>query len=325
MTRRHYLLLAGALLFSAGSMSDETSQSVIRPVPADAEVRSVIRESDGYANLGEDLTVKDARKAAFENARHQALDSAETLLESRTQVKNGVLDYDIIQSEAEGTVTVLEQKDHGVDTKQRYHVWIRAEVQYVIGESSDSAALLMQPEAPLTVRVWTEKKNYRVGEHVEIYLHGNRDFYGRVYDIMSDGTVVQLLPNEFRSEHFFRGGKAYRIPDAGEGDQFDLEVTEPFGRDQIVVYASELPLGDVPLTKVGKGLGAFEGDRRKLGSLTRGLRVTAKKAPSPAELASKSEPKPKASPSKAASTPIPPAPPTAAEFYEATWEITTQP
>ena len=112
-------------------------------------------------------------------------------------------------------------------------------------------------------------------------------------DITADGHIVQLLPNDYRKDHFFRAGVTYKIPD--KDDAFDLAVTPPFGEDTIVVYASEVPLGPVNLEPVGQGLGRYSGTRSLLAEQTRGISVSGKTAGK----------KP------------------GAEFYEATWSLKT--
>ena len=138
------------------------------------------------------------------------------------------------------------------------------------------------------------QKHYREGESIEIYLQGNRDFYARIVDITSGGEIVQLLPNGYRKDTLFKGGRTYKVPDDRDG--FDLKVTPPFGEDQIVVYASEVPLGDVPMENLGQGLSSFKGTRGALGVRTRGIAVA------PVASGGKSGP---------------------AEFYEGAWTLTT--
>ena len=265
-------------------------------VTPDQEKRSCIRELDGWAYLGENMTMSQARAAAFATAKRQALEAAKTHIKAITKVKDFQVDYDMIWSNAEGSVTVLKQKDHGLDQKtMRYHVWIRAEVLYDIKpkKSEGNQAAIMDSDAPLTVKVWTDKKQYRKGENIRVFIQGNRDFYARIVDITSGGQIIQLLPNDYRRISFFRGGEVYTIPD--RGDQFDLQVVPPYGEDQIVVYASEVPLGEVAMNPVGQGLRQYRGLQENLAAQTRGIKVTG----SGIDFDS------------------------GAEFYEATWTLTT--
>jgi len=262
------------------------------------EKRSCIQAVDGYSYISEEKTVAELRSAALNNAKQQALGNAKTYIRSKTEVENFVLKSDEVLINAEGTVTILEQKDYGIVDNSRYHIWIKAEVEYqlgdggsVVGKSSGGGGggtqaspetgdvvpvSLPPPGAPLTVKIWSPKKEYREGEKIEIFLQGNRDFYARIVDVNAQGEIVQLLPNSYRNSSFFQGGQIYKIPD--QSDQFDLTVSPPFGKDTIIVYASEVPLGEVALTAVGQGLGAYSGDRVSLAAATRGIAVTGKKA-----------------------------------------------
>ncbi|MGE4443249.1 MAG: DUF4384 domain-containing protein [Desulfomicrobium sp.] len=261
-------------------------------VKPDSEKRSIIQEVDGYAYLSESLSLKKIRAEAFANAKRQALENAESRLHSFTQVKNFQVDYDLVLSKSEGSVTVLEQKDLGIEPDNRYHVWIKAQVDYSLHPKQQEEQVEVVPASgPLTVRVWTDKKHYFAGDMLVVYIQGNRDFYARVIDVTATGEVIQLLPNAYQSEHFFKGGVAYRIP--GEDAGFNLQVTPPFGRDQIIVYASERPLGQASVQPVGNGFSQFRGTTQELGMKLRGLQINAAKQGE------------------------------GAEFYEASWDVET--
>jgi hypothetical protein len=272
----------------------------------DQEKRSCIQVVDGYAYLSEDMTLAETRAAAFANAKRQAVEMAHTYIQSKTVIEDFVLKKDRINETAEGAVTILEQKDFGIEDNTRYHIWIKAEVEYGLepkiklsasGDKADndSATAVWDTDAPLTVKVWTPKKTYTEGESIKIYIQGNRDFYARIIDITSSGEIIQLLPNDFRRTYFFEHEKVYKIPD--KGDKFDLKVTAPFGQDSIVVYASDVQLGELRgMQHMGQGLRSFKGSRQAFATQTRGIKVkSVEKASVPA-----------------------------AEFYEAVWTITTR-
>jgi hypothetical protein len=269
-------------------------------VVPDQEKRSCIQAVDGYAYLSEDMTLSETRAAAFATAKRQALEAGKTYIQSKTKVKDFVVEYDMVWSDAEGAVTVLEQKDIGIEDNTRYHVWIKAEVEYALQpkRKEQGQTVLLDKDAPLTVKVWTSKKQYKDGENMEIYVQGNRNFYARIVDIMPSGDIIQLLPNDYRRINFFEAGKVYKIPD--QEDQFDLKVTAPYGEDQIVVYASEVPLGQVNMEPVGQGLSRYMGTPKSLATMTRGISVV-----------------PGAAGSHSGSH-------SGAEFYEATWTLSTK-
>jgi len=266
----------------------------LKGTPPDDEKRSCIQSIDAYAYLSEDMTLSETRKAAFANAKRQAVENAKTFIISNTIVEDFVVKKDLIKGTAEGAVTILEQKDFGVENNQRYHVWIKAEVEYGLKPKEHKIVknTAFNKEVPLTVKVWTPNKSYKAGENIVIYIQGNRDYYARVVDITSSGDIIQLLPNNYRTSNFFKAGEIYKIPD--NKDYFDLTVTPPYGKDKIIVYASDVPLGKVSLEQTGQGIGRYRGSQKSLANLSRGISIeSAGQGNRPAQ------------------------------FYEATWSVTT--
>jgi hypothetical protein len=301
MTHRIPLLIADQFLIIAWLLlcliapKDLFAQNLraVDVVP-DQERRSCIQVVDGYAQLSENMTLAETRAAALANAKRHALEAGRTYVKSKTKVKDFEVEYDMVWADAEGAVTILEQEDHGVENNTRYHVWIKAEVEYALRPKRQEAgqAMLLDKDAPLTVKVWTSKKQYKHGENINIFVKGNRDFYARIVDISSSGQIVQLLPNAYRRINFFEAGQVYRIP--GAGDRFDLRVRAPYGEDQIVVYASEVPVGHVGMESLSRGLSRFMGSQETLATESRSIAVVG---------AEDSH--------------------SGAEFYEATWTVIT--
>ena len=238
-------------------------------VAPDQEKRSCIQSVDGYAYLSENMTLAQTRAAAFVNAKRQALEAAKTYIQSKTKVKNFQLDYDLIMSDAAGSVTVLEQKPESVPIA------------------------ISEEAAPLTVKVWTDRKTYKSGDSITVYVQGNRNFYARIVNIGAGKEIIQLIPNDYRKLNFFEGGRVYRIPD--KEDRFDLKVSPPYGEDHIVVYASEVPLGEVATEPIGQGLRLYRGGEREFALKSRGIQVVGADAGGSG----------------------------GREFYEASWTVTT--
>lgn len=265
-------------------------------VVPDDEKRSSIHTVDGYAYLSENMTMGDLRAQAFANAKRQAVEMAETYIRSKTKVADGRLDYDVVWSDAEGAVSILEQKDLGIENNNRYHVWVKAEVRYDLKPkpAGMSPSAVMAPNAPLTVKVWSDRRNYRKGEYITLFVQGNRDFHARIVDVAADGTIIQLLPNDYRALSSFKGGQVYTIP--GPGDRFKLRVRAPFGAEKVIVYASEQPISTVSMQEAGAGLRSYGGT---LDSLDRAVRAI--------------------EPVFSGGGPL------NSEFYEATWALETGP
>jgi hypothetical protein len=260
-------------------------------VVPELERRSCIMAADGYAQVSDSTNMPEAKAAAFEDAEKQAFEAAKKYLSAKIKDSDFLAEYDLVWQDG---VTVLESKDHGLSDKTSYHVWIKAEVVYELKPKKTPPSLpaVMAEGAPLTVKVWTPKKEYKAGESMEVYVQGNRDFYARIVDITPSGDIIQLLPNDSRKIDVFRAGKVYRIPDQADG--FGLEVSAPYGEDRIVVYASEIPLGAVTIEPVGQGLGLYKGTKESLATSIRNVEIV------PGETTS-----------------------SGAEFYEAMWAIAT--
>lgn len=108
----------------------------------------------------------------------------------------------------------------------------------------------------LQVQVQAFKKKYYKDEAIQIQFEGNQDFYGKLFYVMADGGVVQLLPNKLRMDMRFSGGKTYTVPN--HDDSFALNVAPPLGVEKIVLFASPEPLQEIPMQTTPDGLGYFD-------------------------------------------------------------------
>jgi len=88
-----------------------------------------------------------------------------------------------------------------------------------------------------------------------------------------DASLLQLLPNAYRTDNYFNGGVVYEVPSGN--DRFDLEVTPPFGDESIIIYSSSMPLGDIRLQDAG-GVYQVKTTARDIGIKTRGVKIKEK-------------------------------------------------
>ncbi|MEW6674976.1 MAG: DUF4384 domain-containing protein [Nitrospirota bacterium] len=218
--------------------------------------QSTITESEGYACMGEDKSRKQTEQAAVADAKRKAIESVSSYITSETQVKDFELQKDLVSAYANATVKVIQELEKGwyKDTTMGdcYKVKIKAEVipdEKAMVKVAKSKQVADDPSAPLNIQAWTDKKEYRSGEKIKIYIKGNKPFYARVLYKDVKGELLQLLPNPYRSENYFNGGVIYEIPSGN--DRFELEVSPPFGEENVIVYASTTPLGDINLKTQG--------------------------------------------------------------------------
>ena len=219
-------------------------------------LQSSITDADGYACMGDDKSRKQTEQAALADAKKNAVDKTATYIKSETKVEDFVVQKDLVEAYQNATVKILQEieKSWYKDPSSGDCCKIRIKAEVIPDEKAMEKAARTKdvtdnPAAPLKVQLWTDKQEYKQSEKVQIYLKGNKPFYARVLYRDAAGHLLQLLPNPFRNDHYFNGGVVYQIPSGN--DRFDLEVTPPFGQEDIVLYAGTSPLGDINLETQG--------------------------------------------------------------------------
>lgn len=246
--------------------------------------QSVIVDSEGYACMGDDKSRKETEQSATLEARRKGGEAALTYIKSETHVKDAMLEKDLVSAYTNAQVKLLQEifKEWFKDPASGdcFRVKLKLEVSpdekamAKLGKGT-SESLLDDPAAPLSVRIWTDRKEYRQGEKIKIYLKGNKPFYGRMVYRDAGGNLVQILPNPYRKDNYFNGGVVYELP-SGE-DRYDLEVSPPFGSEGITVYASTAQLGELDVAPA-EGVYSIQTKAKDVSTRTRGIRIAAKGA-----------------------------------------------
>jgi len=236
--------------------------------------QSTIIESEGYACMGEDKSMKQTENAAMVDAKDKASKNAATYIKGETKVKDSQLVKDIIEAYNNATVAVDKVIEKGWYTDPSlgkcYKVKIKANVIPDEKAMQKVSGVLDDPSAPLSVKVWTDKKEYREGDKIKIYIKGNKPFYAKVLYKETTGSLIQILPNPYRKDNYFNGGVIYEIPSGN--DRFELEVNPPFGEESIAVYTSTSQLGDLDLKEEG-GVYQVKTKSKDVGVKTRSVKV----------------------------------------------------
>jgi hypothetical protein len=237
--------------------------------------QSTITESEGYACMGEDKSRKQTEQAAMADAKRKAIEKVSSYIKSETHIKDFELEKDLVSAYSNAAVKVIHEIEKAwykdAQLGDCYKAKIKAEVipdEKAMEKVAKSKQAADDPSAPLAVQVWTDKKEYKTGEKIKIYIKGNKPFYARVLYKDVKGGLLQLLPNPYRKENYFNGGVIYEIPSGN--DKFDLEVSPPFGEENIIVYAGTAPLGDISLQAEG-GVYQVKTRSKDIGNKTRGV------------------------------------------------------
>src|SRR5450759_4091770 len=202
--------------------------------------QSSIKIAEGSACMGDDKSRKQTETFAMADAKRNAIESVQTYVSSATEVKDFELQKDLVWGYANATVKVIEELEKGwyKDTAQGdcYKVKIKADVipdEKAMKKANDTAP--DDTSLRLAVNVWSDKKTYREGDKIKIYLKGNKPFFARVIYRDAGNNNLQLLPNPYRQDNYFQGGVTYAIPFGT--DKFELEVNPPFGEESIMILS----------------------------------------------------------------------------------------
>jgi hypothetical protein len=242
--------------------------------------QSTIVDSEGSACMGDDKSRKQTEQAALTDAKKKAVEFSATYIRNETEVKNFVVEKDLLAAYANAEVRIIEELDKSwykdASLGDCCKITIKAEVipdVKTMENLAKDAQFSDDPSAPLKIKVWTDKKEYKEGEKIKIYIRGNKPFYARVLYKDASGQIIQLLPNPYRTENYFNGGVTYGIPEGN--DKFDLEVSRPFGEESVIVYASSSRLGEISTMTRG-GVYTVRTQSDDIGTKTRGIKLTEK-------------------------------------------------
>src|SRR5690554_1757108 len=117
---------------------------------------------------------------------------------------------------------------------------------------------IVNPSPPCGVDVWLNKRGaepvYQPGENITISASPTADAYIYLFNVRSDGEVVQILPNQYDAagrDNFVRAGQTKVFPPQGGG--YNFEVTQPFGLDKVIAVASRDQLNTSTLASFRSG------------------------------------------------------------------------
>ena len=240
--------------------------------------QSTITDAEGYACMGDDKSRRQTEQQALSEAKRNAVDKTLSYIKSETTVKDFQFEKDVIGAYANATIKIVQELEKGwykdASSGDCYRVKMKAEVtpdEKAMQKIGEGINVNDDPSAPLNVKVWTGKKDYKQSEKIKVYIKGNKPFYAKILYKDAGGNMVQLLPNPFRKENYFNGGVIYELPSGN--DRFDLEVSPPFGREDIVLYASTAQLGDLRLDTRGE-VYQVKTEARDIGINTRGVKIS---------------------------------------------------
>ncbi|MCR4391909.1 MAG: DUF4384 domain-containing protein [Candidatus Acetothermia bacterium] len=100
--------------------------------------------------------------------------------------------------------------------------------------------IIIEPPTPegLTVRIWVDKPAYAIGEYVQVNFEVNKAAYIYIWDILPDGRVQQIFPNQYDQQNYFPAGR-HTLPRPGT---FRWRVDPPTGTEWLQIMAVTQPI-----------------------------------------------------------------------------------
>jgi hypothetical protein len=208
-------------------------------------------EGQACYTYGDNETPAQAKRAAVALAQEQAVRMHRVFVQSATKVKNFQLEDDVIQS---ASAALLERVQVKKEEKRGQEICITITAvmspvsmeemirQRINAKEISQTAESVIPQAPPSgTKIWTNKSNGRFIENdrLIIYVQSDRDTYLKLDYFQADGTVVHMVPNQFRGQGIVKAGRVYAFGDETSPEQFTIQG--PFGAETIKAIFSARP------------------------------------------------------------------------------------
>ena len=93
--------------------------------------------------------------------------------------------------------------------------------------------------ASFSVKIWTDRRRYRVGEDVRIHLKADRDCYAYIFDVQTSGATRLIFPNRYYPDGAIQAGREYTLPESG---LYAVKASGPEGWEGLRALATVRPL-----------------------------------------------------------------------------------
>jgi hypothetical protein len=131
-------------------------------------------------------------------------------------------------------------KDISVELgKQDKKGWAETEARFTLrskrGEDRDEEELEPIAESRqgrFKVKLWTDRRSYRVGDPVTFYFFAEDDCYLNLVNYGTSGKVRVIFPNRLQKDNFVKGGEVVTIPVKKE-DEFLFRLKGPEGVERV--------------------------------------------------------------------------------------------
>ena len=102
-------------------------------------------------------------------------------------------------------------------------------------DPADSLWELRNPRAKFNVELQTDKSTYRIDDYLTLRMKAKESCYITVLNWDKTGKLTVLLPNQYESANFVRGGQIHTFPT--RESPFDFILPGPVGRERFKLIA----------------------------------------------------------------------------------------
>jgi len=106
-------------------------------------------------------------------------------------------------------------------------------------EALDHLIALKPNKTNLKVKIWTDKKEYKVGEKITFFVKAEKPCYLILLDISTDGEAKIIFPNADSKDNFIKDGETYQVP--VKNSRIEFRVTGPAGLERLKALVSSQP------------------------------------------------------------------------------------
>ncbi|MBU0675818.1 MAG: DUF4384 domain-containing protein [Proteobacteria bacterium] len=223
--------------------------AVIEPQSRDVRtVSETVRRVRGIGLRENDSTVEDQEPTNLGSAAMQAaIDGAEAGLEVTYTVQNNNEVWAAMKLKAAGSdrlieaaTAVITQYSPGLDLYPQ-----------AVRESRPLTSFQGDIKLEVTSHLG-DGRTYQEGEVVTFFVSTDRDAYLLLIYEDAVHNLIQILPNQYSGNGFFRRGNLMGVP--GPNDRFEFVIQAPFGVEYLRAFASATPFPVLPGEVLPTGL-----------------------------------------------------------------------
>lgn len=245
--------------------------SVIEPRPRDTNVvaQAVTRGIAIQKNTAQSTaaTAPNLGAASFQ----AIIDGAEAALETTYDLRGDAIAFDLTLRQA-GTDMVLSAAPVSIP---RSAVPAGVEIFPAVAPPPFPPATV-PTAATIRLQVTShlgDGQTYREGDAISYFVNSDRDAYLLLIYEDAAHNLIQILPNRYSGEGFFRAGNLLQIP--APNDRFEFVITAPFGTEKVWAFASSRPFAPPAGDSLENGLVLLRGN---LNGIVQSLRRTGQAA-----------------------------------------------